>query len=117
MDRVAEEFGTASAAPAAREAAELLERAQAVLLDVDLDCFTTASDADPTEVVPWPRAAIRRFLLPEGSGPFWEAVLSRCRALTLAREPYHCGGVLAAGRLLEDALTVLFGELLGAELP
>lgn len=117
VDRVAEAFGARDAAPAAREAEALLSRAGQVLLDVDLDCFTSPSDADPTEVLPWPRPTIRSFLLPEGSGPFWDAVLSRCVALTLAREPYHCGGLLAANRLLEDALQVLFVELLGAELP
>ncbi|MCI0573599.1 MAG: hypothetical protein L0Y66_22905, partial [Myxococcaceae bacterium] len=117
VDRVAEAYGCPTARPLAREAEALLSRAGQVLLDVDLDCFTSPSDADPTEVLPWPKGTIRTFLLPEGSGPFWDAVLARCSALTLAREPYHCGGLVASGRLLEEALGVLFGELLGADLP
>jgi hypothetical protein len=56
-------------------------------------------------------------VLPEGSGPFWRAVLEKCRALTFAREPYHCGGVVAGNRLFEDAAEVVFRELLGADLP
>jgi hypothetical protein len=117
VDRLAEGYGTPEASPLAREAQALLEAAAGVLLDVDLDCFTSPSDADPTEVLPWPRATIRQHLMPEGSEAFWEAVLTRCLALTLAREPHHCGGVVASGRLLEEVLEVLFAELLGAELP
>jgi len=87
-----------------------------VLLDLDLDCFTSQSDADPRAVIPWPQALVRDHLLPEGSAAFWEALLPRTVALTLAREPYHCGGLLSAGRLLEQVAPVLFGELLGADL-
>ena len=60
---------------------------------------------------------IREYLLPEGSEPFWEAVLERCVALTLAREPHHCGGLLASGELFRDAAEVLFRELLRVEPP
>lgn len=95
----------------------VLEHASCILLDVDLDCFTTPSDADPTTVVPWTRALIREHVMPRGSEPFWDAVLRRCVALTLAREPYHCGGLVAAGRLFEDAAEVLFRELLRVDLP
>jgi hypothetical protein len=109
--------GGLGALPEARDAAELLARASRVLLDVDLDCFTTPSDADPTTVVPWPRNLIRDFLFPRGSEGFWKQVLSKCAALTIAREPAHCGGVIAGGRLFEDAAHPLFAELLGADLP
>ena len=85
-----------------------------VLLDVDLDCFTSPSDVDARVVLPWPQAVVRDHLLPEGSRPFWDAVLPRTVALTLAREPYHCGGLLGAGRLLEQVAPVLLGELLGS---
>jgi hypothetical protein len=88
-----------------------------VLLDVDLDCFTTQSDADPRAIVPWPRELIRAHLLPEDGRAFWEAVLPRAVALTLAREPYHCGGLLAANRLFDAAAPVLFEELLGGRVP
>ena len=87
-----------------------------VLLDVDLDCFTSPSDVDPRAILPWPQALVRDHLLPEGAEGFWKAVLPRTVALTLAREPYHCGGLLAAGRLFEAVAAVLFGELLGAQL-
>jgi hypothetical protein len=114
VDRAAEAFTAPAPADRVRE---VLERAERVLLDVDLDCFTSPSDADPTTVLPWPRSVIREFLLPEGSGPFWEAVLSKAVALTLAREPHHCGGLLASGELFRDVAEVLFRELLHAEPP
>jgi hypothetical protein len=56
-------------------------------------------------------------MMPAGSEVFWAEALGRCVALTLAREPYHCGGLVAAGRLFEDAAAVLFQQLLGADLP
>jgi hypothetical protein len=96
---------------------EVLDAAPRVLLDVDLDCFTSPSDADPTTVLPWPQDIIREYLLPPDSEPFWEAVLARCVALTLAREPHHCGGLLASGRLFQDAAQVLFREVLRTEPP
>ncbi|MBM4380304.1 MAG: UPF0489 family protein [Deltaproteobacteria bacterium] len=117
VDRLAHGFGTPAAGLASSEAALLLERAERVVLDVDLDCFTSPSDADPFTVLPWPRAVIRDFLLPPGSGPFWDAVLGKCVALTFAREPAHCGGVLAGDALFADACAVLFGELLGTDVP
>ncbi len=114
VDRAAE----ALTAPAPGDRVrEVLERAERVLLDVDLDCFTTPSDEDPTTVLPWPRSIIREFLLPEGSAPFWETVLEKAVALTLAQEPHHCGGLLASGELFRHVAEVLFRELLHAEPP
>lgn len=100
-----------------REAKEALAQAPRTALDIDLDCFTSLSDADPTSVVPWPTELIRQHLLPQDSEPFWQAALSRCEALTLAREPNHCGGLVATGRLFENAARVVFCELLGADEP
>lgn len=117
IDRIADGFGGAAGAPEAQEAEELLRKANTAILDMDLDCFTTTSDADPTEVVPWPRELIRRLLVPPGSEPFWDAVLFKARVLTLAREPLHCGGMIAANRLFEDAAEVIFRELLKTDLP
>lgn len=114
VDRASEAWNHPAPGDAVRE---VLERADQVLLDIDLDCFTSLSDADPTTVIPWPRAIIREFLLPEGSEPFWDAVLKRTVALTLAREPHHCGGLLASGELFRDAAEVLFRELLRVEPP
>jgi hypothetical protein len=37
--------------------------------------------------------------------------------LTCAREPLHCGGVVAANRLFEDVAQILFVEIFGADLP
>ena len=88
-----------------------------VLLDIDLDAFTRPSALEPGELLPFSREEIRAYLLPKGSEAFWESVLARTIALTLAREPYHCGGLVAAGRLFEDAAHVIFEELLGADLP
>ena len=117
VDQLSADFGTPRASPESRRAAELLAAAERVLLDVDLDCFTSPSDADPTAAVPWPQALIREHLLPRGSKAFWDAVLARCVMLTFAREPGHCGGLIAAGRLFEAAATVVFEELLETDLP
>ncbi len=117
VDALAYGFGTPAASLASGTAQRLLAGAERVVLDVDLDCFSSPSDADPFTVLPWPRAVIRDFLLPPGSGPFWDAVLGKCVALTFAREPAHCGGVLAGDALFADAAGVLFGELLGTDLP
>ena len=75
------------------------------------------NDADPTSVVPWRQAQIRDFLLPDESEGFWNAVLSKCVALTLAREPGHCGGLTSEAALFLEAAPVLFEELLGVDLP
>lgn len=69
VDRFAADFGAPNASATTRRAEELLRNAQRVILDVDLDCFTTPSDAEPTTVVPWPREVIREFLLPPGVAP------------------------------------------------
>jgi hypothetical protein len=99
-------------APLARA---LIAEAPSVLLDVDLDCFTTPSDADPTAIVPWTQELIRDHLLPQDD--LWPDLLAKTSALTFALEPHHCGGVTASHRLFRDAAQVLFVELLGADLP
>ncbi|MBX5484136.1 MAG: UPF0489 family protein [Myxococcaceae bacterium] len=117
IDRLADGFAGVGQSPEAREAETLIREARSIVLDVDLDCFTTTSDADPTEVVPWPRELIRRMLVPPESGPFWDAVLFKTKVLTIAREPLHCGGVIASHRLFDDLAGVLFVELLRTDLP
>ena len=66
----------------------------------------------PPPCCPGRASVIREFLLPPDSEPFWDAVLGKCVALTLAREPHHCGGLLASGCCFADAAEVLFRELL-----
>lgn len=117
IDRLAENFATERASSEARAAHELIQKSNRVVLDVDLDCFTTPCDADPTSIVPWPRELISQFLMPEGSESFWNTVLPRTTCLTLAKEPFHCGGLLATDRLFETAAQVLFEDWLQAELP
>lgn len=117
VDLLSAEWGTVRASPEAKRAHELVAKAERVILDVDLDCFTTPSDADPTTVVPWSRELIRDFVMPRGSDAFWADVLGKCVQLTFAREPSHCGGLIAAGRLFEHAAQVLFVELLRGDLP
>lgn len=117
VDRVAADWGTRSATPEAQAIAAILHAGTPVILDVDLDCFTSPSDADPTALLPWPREIVRDFLLPPASAPFWDAILRDCAALTLAREPYHCGGLVASAKLFLDVADVLFRELLGGDLP
>jgi hypothetical protein len=117
VDTVSAEFGTEKASPEGRRAQELLHRAERVLLDVDLDCFTSPSDADPTTVLPWPEDVIASHVLPRGSEAFWSAVLEKCVGFTFAREPGHCGGLIASGRLFEAAARVVFEHLLKTDLP
>jgi hypothetical protein len=88
-----------------------------ILLDVDLDCFTTPCDVDPTTPLGWSSELIERFLRPDDSEEFWNLVLTRTRAVTLAREPAHCGGVVAGGTLFQRFAEVFFVGLLGADLP
>ena len=117
LDLISAEWGTPHATPEGKRALAAVERATSIILDVDLDCFTTPSDADPTTVIPWSLELIRDFVLPRGSKPFWEAVLGKCAALTFAREPSHCGGLIASGRLFEHACQVIFTELFESDLP
>lgn len=93
----------------------LIQNARRIILDMDLDCFTSLSDADPTEVLPWPTDVIRGFLMPEDA--WWNTLLPRCIAMTMACEPVHCGGMVRGNRLFEDVARVVFMELLGASLP
>ncbi|MEW5852003.1 MAG: hypothetical protein AB2A00_24660 [Myxococcota bacterium] len=94
-----------------------LSRGGPVILDVDLDCFTTQSDADPTTVIPWPAHVVEEFLMPEGADAFWDAILARCVALTFAREAFHCGGLRAEAELFRTVVEVLFGRVLGVPPP
>lgn len=117
LDLISAEWGTAHATPEGKRALHAVLRAKSIILDVDLDCFTTPSDADPTTIVPWSLELIRDFVRPRGSELFWEAVLGKCVGFTFAREPSHCGGLIASGRLFEHACQVLFAELFEADLP
>lgn len=117
VDRLSYGFGTEEAMEEARRAHGSIQNASHIFLDVDLDCFTTVSDADPTSVVPWTKELISEHVMPEGSEPFWDAVLKKTACLTLAREAAHCGGLVASGRLFETAAQVLFQNLLNAALP
>lgn len=117
IDALSHDFGRAAASPEAQRAHRLLGAAEQVLLDVDLDCFTTPSDADPTAIIPWPRALMAQHLRPRASEAFWAAVLGKCAVLTIAREPLHCGGLVAMGRLFEDFAAVMFEGLLETDLP
>jgi hypothetical protein len=117
LDLISAEWGTPLATPESKRAHAAVKRTKRIILDVDLDCFTTPSDADPTTVVPWPIELIRDFVLPRGSEAFWNDVLEKCVGFTFAREPSHCGGLIASGRLFEAASQVIFVELLGSDLP
>ncbi len=117
LDLITAEWATPHATPEGKRACSALIRAKSVILDVDLDCFTTPSDADPTTVVPWSLELLREFVKPRGSAPFWDLVLGKCIGFTFAREPSHCGGLIASGRLFEHACQVLFAELFESDLP
>lgn len=94
-----------------------LRKGGPIVLDVDLDCFTTLSDGHLDEVLTWDRERIEDFLLPPDSAPFWDAALERTRLITLAREPYHCGGFARGARLWIDFAEVFFEKVLGVPPP
>ncbi len=95
----------------------LVQQGGELVLDVDLDCFTTMSDGHLDEVLTWDREQIEGFLLPPDSAPFWSAVLAQTRIVTLAREPYHCGGFGRGAKLWLDFAEVFFSQLLGVPPP
>lgn len=99
------------------DADAFVERAQDIVLDIDLDCFTTRSDGHPDEVLAWDRERIDSFLRPPGSEPFWAAILERTRVVTIAREPFHCGGFAQGARLWLDMADVFFERLLEVPQP
>lgn len=96
---------------------ELVEAARDVVLDIDLDCFTTRSDAHPDEVLAWDTERIDAYMRPPGSGSFWNAVLERTRLVTIAREPFHCGGFGQGARLWLDFASVFFERVLNVPAP
>jgi hypothetical protein len=95
----------------------LVRTAERIALDIDLDCFTTLSDAHPDEVVPWDAEHIDDFLRPPDSEEFWKLVLAKVCLVTIAREPYHCGGLERGARLWGAFSQVFFGRLLGVPAP
>ncbi len=99
-----------------RRFGRLVEAAPAIVLDFDLDCFTSPSDVNPTEVLCWPQAMIRGFLQPQCAA-FWTPILQKTVCMTVAMEPLHCGGLLAAHSLFRDFAQVVFAELLHTDLP
>jgi hypothetical protein len=115
LDALVDDYGTASASPEARMAAKAFA-AGPVILDLDLDCFTSPSDADPFTLLPWPREVMRSFLRLDAE-LFWRDVFANCIGLTIALEPKHIGGVVAGHRLFADLAQVLFSELLRTDLP
>jgi hypothetical protein len=95
----------------------LVNESTQLVLDIDLDCFTTMSDAHVEEVLAWDAALIDEFLRPPGSEAFWADVLSRVEVITIAREPYHCGGFSKGAKLWIDFATVFFERVLGVPAP
>jgi hypothetical protein len=67
--------------------------------------------------VPWDAELIEAFLCPPGSERFWDAVLARAALVTIAREPYHCGGLERGARLWLAFAEVFFRRVLGAPPP
>lgn len=117
LERTHELTVVRTVADVAGRARALLQGDGPVALDLDLDCFTTLSDADPEEVVPWDAEHVDAFLRPPGSQALWRDVLARTRVITLAREPYHCGGLARGARLWLAFSEVFFGRLLGVPEP
>jgi hypothetical protein len=99
------------------DAYRLLERSEAIALDIDLDCFTTLSDGHLDEVLTWDEELIDAFLRPPDSEELWRLLLDRVALVTIAREPYHCGGFQRGAALWMSFARVFFGRLLGVPLP
>ena len=116
LDRLTDDFATPRATPESKQALELINTASHIILDIELDCFTSPSDVDPLTPLPWPESVIREFLCLRDEA-FWSAVLPKCSALTLAREPLHCGGLISTNHLFEVAAKLIFVDLLKADLP
>ena len=117
VSKLSEGFGLKGRGGPSQQAEEWMVNASSMLLDFDLDCFTSPSDAEPLNIVPWPASLIEDYLLPEGSELFWDRVLQKTSALTFAKEPVHCGGIIESNRLFETACRVIFQKLLRADLP
>jgi hypothetical protein len=117
VDDLSFEFGTSGASPESKRACKLIQNASHIIFDIDLDCFTSFSDAEAMTVLPWPKDVIENFLLPRGSEAFWNSILEKCHIFTFAREPLHCGGVVAGNDLFKLAAEVVFEKLLHAQLP
>lgn len=96
---------------------DALDQAHALVFDVDLDCFTTRSDAHPDEVLAWDGERIEAFLAPPGTEHFWAAVRKKTQLITLAREPFHSGGFAQAARLWLDFSEVFFERILRVPAP
>lgn len=94
-------------------ARELLAASPEVLLDLDLDCFTTPLVEDPTSVSAWSAKQISDWVRAD----VWDVVLPKTRVFTVAREPFHCGGLVESGKLFESAAKVFFEDLFGSDLP
>lgn len=104
----AEKLGSLS-----QDARALLRASAEVILDIDLDCFTTPLAEDPTSFRGWTTAEISQWM----ESDLWNEVLPKSRVLTFAREPFHTGGLVESGRLFERAACVVFEQMLGADLP
>lgn len=101
-----------------RASPELVDRVLAsdrLVLDIDLDCFTTRSDGHVDEVITWDESLIDAFLRPDRFD--WAPVLDRVRVVTIAREPYHCGGLGRGAALWHSFARVFFERLLGVPAP
>jgi len=75
------------------------------------------SDAHPDEVVPWDAEHIDAFLRPPDWERFWAPLFQRTCLVTIAREPYHCGGLSRGARLWAEFAEVFFRRLLGVPAP
>jgi hypothetical protein len=88
-----------------------------LVLDVDLDCFTTMSDGDPDDVLIWDEEQMLRWLQPPGADDLWAQLRARVSVVTLAREPFHCGGFDRGAELWRRFSRVFFRDLLQTDAP
>jgi UPF0489 domain len=94
----------------------LIEQADNVIVDIDLDCFTSPSDVNPTVVIPWTRELIRAHLQVDAKA-MWSQILRKTRVITCALEPAHCGGLVASHQLFATFAQFFFESLLGVDVP
>ncbi|MGI5864477.1 MAG: hypothetical protein ACOX6T_20840 [Myxococcales bacterium] len=99
------------------DARALIAKSSDIALDIDLDCFTTLSDGHHDEVLTWDLELIDAFLRPLDAEDFWRPVLERTRLVTIAREPFHCGGFGRSAALWPAFAEAFFCRLLGVPAP
>lgn len=92
---------------------DVIQRSESVILDIDLDYFTTQSEYDDSNTIRVSRNnQIEMETLLAPSGEIISAVLPVLNGVTIAIEPEWCGGFARAHRLFACLNRILFDNTL-----